>query len=244
MKKVAVIGNPVEHSRSPGIFAKWFSQYNIEAEYEKVLCTSDDFSFRLNQLKSLGYIGVNITIPFKEVAFKLCDEVSERANLARAVNCITFEDGKIVGDNTDVLALTEVVSKINPTSVVILGAGGAARAAIVAMKVLGCSDVKIYARNPARVTELLEEFPFLSVAESYNDIGLIINATPIGLGVDDIIPDDLKAIQCDKFLDLVYSNGHEVAFKQFCNERRINYIDGTISLELQARPCFERWFLN
>ena len=103
MKKAAVIGNPVDHSLSPDIHSFWLNEAGINGIYTKETVKHENFgSFIVNAAKK-GYSGLNITVPFKEKAFKLCDVLSETAKELGAVNLIIFENGKIMGDNTCLL---------------------------------------------------------------------------------------------------------------------------------------------
>jgi shikimate dehydrogenase len=100
-KKFAVIGNPIAHSRSPEIHQAFAQQTGIDLSYERILAPLNDFTKVVQDFFAHGGSGLNITVPFKEQAFERCDQLTERAQAARAVNTLWMQDGKLYGDNTD-----------------------------------------------------------------------------------------------------------------------------------------------
>jgi len=128
----AVVGNPIAHSKSPLIHRLFSEQTHQDLVYEAVLIDTEDtsFQFAISNLIARGYRGVNITVPFKLDAFELADELTAQAEVAHAVNTFSFQEGKILGDNTDGIGLvTDIEENANRPfknqKVLILGAGGA-----------------------------------------------------------------------------------------------------------------------
>ena len=98
IKKFAVLGHPISHSLSPQIHSLFAKEFSIDLEYQKFDINKDNFLDNIKRLEREGYAGLNITLPLKNNAFQICDEVSERASLCKSVNTITFSDNKIFGD--------------------------------------------------------------------------------------------------------------------------------------------------
>ncbi len=155
MIKLAVIGNPIDHSLSPSIHAAFAKQVGFEVDYRKILTTADQFEKTIQSLVAEGYCGVNITAPFKEQAFELATELSERAQRAQSVNTLHFVDGEMKGDNTDGVGLVKdlVVNKgigLSGASVLLLGAGGAAKGVFHALLAEHPKCIHVANRSPLK----------------------------------------------------------------------------------------------
>ena len=134
IKKFAVLGHPISHSLSPQIHSLFAKEFSIDLEYQKFDINKDNFLDNIKRLEREGYAGLNITLPLKNNAFQICDEVSERASLCKSVNTITFSDNKIFGDSTDGRGLVSDLKNkninIKDKSILLVGAGGAANGVI------------------------------------------------------------------------------------------------------------------
>ena len=108
--RYAVVGNPISHSKSPQIHAAFAIQTTQNISYEAIAAPIDGFSALIKDLIAQGYKGVNVTVPFKFEAFDLCDELTERATFAGAVNTLSFKQNKIIGDNTDGVGLVRDIT--------------------------------------------------------------------------------------------------------------------------------------
>jgi len=192
MDTYAVFGNPIKHSRSPQIHALFAAQTGITHHYGRILAQPEAFESTLLVFFSAGGEGANITMPFKERAFALCDQLTERAAQAGAVNTVKKQvDGTLLGDNTDgigLLADLRRLSMIGPDSrILLIGAGGAARGVILPLLSSGCSIV-LTNRTFKRAQELQMFYQHVGniLARPLDeltspDFDLIVNATTSGV---------------------------------------------------------------
>lgn len=133
-KQFAVVGNPIEQSRSPELHHAFAEKTGVDLVYRKRLAPLDGFEANIREFFAEGGVGMNVTVPFKEQAFALCDVLSERAKTAKAVNTLWMQDGQLHGDNTDGQGLVDAIRALNwnldNTEILIIGAGGATRGVI------------------------------------------------------------------------------------------------------------------
>lgn len=193
MDRYAVFGNPVSHSLSPRIHALFAAQTGRTLSYEARLVPVDRFAEALGSFVAEGGSGANVTLPFKLEARALATRLSDRAILADAVNCLDFRDNGIAGDNTDGAGLVRDLvqncgRRVAGASVLMLGAGGAARGAIAPLLALGPRELVIANRGPARAVELAAKFAAfgpISAAGLFEvasrSFDLVINSTSAGL---------------------------------------------------------------
>jgi shikimate dehydrogenase len=205
MDRYAVIGNPVEHSRSPRIHQLFARQAGQALRYEKLLAPFDDFAGTLRRFQAEGGRGANVTLPFKLEALALCDQVSERARRAGAANTLSLgADGQIRGDNTDGAGLLRDLRAnlgldLAGMQVLLLGAGGAVRGVLQPLLDAAPAAVCIANRTAARALALAEEFAGTVPIEggSYGAFegrvfDLVINGTSSGLaGEVPPLPDEI-----------------------------------------------------
>ena len=210
MKQVGLIGYPVSHSLSPRMQQAAFDALKIEAGYVLWETPPDKLAEKIASLRSLSMLGANVTIPYKEVVVQLVDECDPFAARIGAINTIVNRGGRLFGFNTDapgfITALIEFASYpfiCTGKKVVILGTGGAARAAAVGLLEQGVGEVVLLGRTEAHLQNILRHLSIVS-AEIYrtaqikgalfdypeaneflSDADLVVNATPIGLKVDD-----------------------------------------------------------
>ncbi|WP_413726467.1 shikimate dehydrogenase [Sodalis sp. RH16] len=252
METYAVFGNPIKHSRSPRIHALFAEQTGIPHTYGRVLAPPDDFEQVLRSFFADGGEGANITMPFKERAFALCDQLTERASQAGAVNTVKKQsDGTLLGDNTDGIGLLTDLRRlelIRPESrILLVGAGGAARGVILPLLSYGCS-IMLTNRTFERARELVSFYqhvgtinaqPLNELAEP--DFDLVINATTSGVhGEVPALAGSLinSSINC---YDMFYQKGL-TPFLQWCADRGSeHYADGLGMLVGQAAYSFLLW---
>ncbi|MFB1010353.1 MAG: shikimate dehydrogenase [Thiopseudomonas sp.] len=192
MQKYAVFGNPIAHSQSPFIHGLFARQTGQQLTYEALLAPLDDFAGSLQAFFAEGGCGANVTVPFKEQAFALADELSERARRAGAVNTlIKLDDGRIRGDNTDGAGLVNDLLQngvaLAGQRILLLGAGGAARGVLEPLLAQKPAELAIANRTVAKAEQLAGEFadlgPVVACGFDWIDapVDLIINATSASL---------------------------------------------------------------
>jgi shikimate dehydrogenase len=192
--RYGVIGHPITHSKSPVIHRLFAQQTDQDLTYEAFDIPPESLGARLLELVADGIRGFNVTVPHKQAVIKLIDELSERAQLAGAVNTLTVrKDDSLAGDNTDGVGLiTDLVTnlglRLENANTVILGAGGATRGIVPALLQAAVKDLRIANRTVGKARELAEEFGGLGgvSACSYDELAgysfdLVINATSAGL---------------------------------------------------------------
>lgn len=252
--KYAVIGNPIGHSKSPLIHAAFAKQTKQDISYEAIEAPLDGFETKVRELIAQGFKGANVTVPFKFEAFKLCDELTQRAQLAGAVNTLTFKQNKIYGDNTDGVGLvSDIIQNLNVTinqkTVLLMGAGGAAYGVVLPLLQAG-AILSVANRTPEKALQLAETFNQLQLGMAEIKAGefvifkdqafdIVINATSSGL------TDDLPDISVNNFAtnalayDMMYSR--ETPFIALAKAAGAQVADGIGMLVQQAAEAFYSW---
>ncbi|GJL97771.1 MAG: shikimate dehydrogenase (NADP(+)) [Hyphobacterium sp.] len=247
-----VIGSPVLHSLSPLLMNSWIEAADIDAAY---IALSANPEFSANDFRSLaqcGLSGVNVTHPFKMLAAEVSDTLTETARLAGAANLLRFEAGRIHGDNTDIVGIDYALRQCGVTfegmTVLVLGAGGAARAACVAADLGSARDVIVSNRTRSRAESLKERYKLVSVCD-WGDrrlaaarADLIINATSLGLdGNSDPGIDWIACKPESVVFDMIYSPQFR-PFETGARNANLKFVDGLSMLIGQAEPAFESLF--
>jgi shikimate dehydrogenase len=166
----AVVGNPIAHSKSPRIHAEFARQTGQDLDYVALLAPLDGFASVATNFRAEGGKGVNVTVPFKEEAFRLATRLTERAEAARAANTLKFEADSILGDNTDGAGLVNDLTRnlgieLAGKRILLMGAGGAARGVILPLLGQNPAELFIANRTPAKATELAAGFCSLDAAK-------------------------------------------------------------------------------
>ena len=248
-EKYAVIGNPIEHSKSPLIHQSFAAQMGKDISYERVLAPLDGFAHTVNHLISSGYRGANVTVPFKFEAYKLCTSLSARARSigSEAVNTLSFIDDEIHGDNTDGVGLLNDIEhnlnfNIKGKEILILGAGGAAHGVLNSL--FGAKSITVANRTLEKALQLVtcisdinaSALMFETLDRPYD---LIINATSVGLTNTKLpIPDVVFGKGCLAY-DMMY--GRETAFMLQAKNAGARVADGLGMLVEQAAEAFHIW---
>ncbi len=255
-KKAFVVGHPIAHSRSPRIHGYWLRHYGVDGSYEPLDVSPEDFAGFLATLGDRGFCGGNVTLPHKEAAHALSGRRDEAAQEIGAVNTLWFEDGTLCGGNTDAHGFAANLDERAPAwaangPAVVLGAGGAARAVVHALKMRGVRDIRIVNRTISRALELAHRFgtavsahETAATAALLEDAGLLVNTTALGmhghegqgLSAD---PDRLPAHAI--VTDIVYVP-LETPLLAAARRRGLKTVDGLGMLLHQAVPGFEHWF--
>ncbi|HAC58255.1 MAG TPA: shikimate dehydrogenase [Rhodobiaceae bacterium] len=257
-RRVCVIGWPVAHSRSPLIHNHWIAKYGIgDAEYMRLAVEPGDADETIRNLRSLGYIGANVTVPHKEAAFAALDRHDAVAKRLRAVNTIvTLADGSLEGRNTDGYGFIANLKERAPVwqadkgPAVILGAGGAARAIAAALEDEGVPEIRIVNRTPSRAEALaggleLEHARIFAIAETgaaLEGAALLVNTTTLGMKGENDVELDLSPLPEPALVtDIVYTP-LETGLLRRAREAGHEVVDGLGMLLHQAVPGFEAWF--
>ncbi|MES0074871.1 shikimate dehydrogenase [Mesorhizobium sp. M0058] len=251
-KKAFVTGHPIAHSRSPKIHGYWLNTYGIDGSYRAIDVAPADFPEFLSSLEANGYQGGNVTIPHKEAAFAQVERRDEAAEMIGAVNMLWLDDGVLWGGNSDWIGFAGNLDEHAPgwernAPAVVLGAGGASRAVIHALKSRGIKDIRIVNRTLARAQELADRFgagvsAHGAVGDLLGDAGLLINTTALGMHGDATLAADPAGLPAHAIVaDIVYVP-LETPLLAAARARNLKTVDGLGMLLHQAVPGFERWF--
>lgn len=252
----AVIGSPIAHSRSPKLHNFWLNRYGISGHYIPMDIAPDKLETTIRMMPEMGFVGCNITIPYKEKVMALADQVTDRATLIGAANTLIFRrDGQIMADNTDGYGFIENLRQgapdwtANSGPVVILGAGGAARAVVAALADAGASEILITNRTRVRADKLKEDFgkrlqvvDWVQAGNILEEAALVVNTTSLGMVGKQEMRIPLDGLQPGTVVtDLVYEPLQTRLLRE-AEEAGCVTVDGLGMLLHQAVPCFERWF--
>jgi shikimate dehydrogenase len=251
MDQYRVYGNPINQSRSPYIHHQFAQQTVQDIDYQSELVEMDAFTHTVQRFIESGGKGANVTLPFKEQAMQLCDQLTERAKLAGAVNTLSFLNGKIYGDNTDGVGLVkDLIAQqvvIKNKRILLLGAGGAARGVILPLLEQAPQSITIANRTVSKAEQLSRQFNdartnfcgFEQLGDQSFDI--VINATSASLS-GSIPAISAKVITADTVCyDMVYGKSI-TPFMTWAKQRGANQvIDGLGMLVGQAAESFFIW---
>ncbi|MHC8508031.1 MAG: shikimate dehydrogenase [Rhodospirillales bacterium] len=258
-KRAGVTGWPVEHSLSPRVHGHWLKKHHIDGEYIRLPIAPETFEAELRALAAAGFKGVNVTVPHKQAAARLCDELDAAARTMGAANTLTFyPGGRITGANTDGYGFMQNLRAGAPTwdaarPAVMLGAGGAARAVRHALAEAGCPEIRIINRTRAHAEELAASsadtgsgdarvVDWAERGAALNDAGLLVNATTLGMTGQAPLEINLSAAPEDCVVtDIVYTP-LETPLLAAARRRGMRAVDGLGMLLHQAKPGFEAWF--
>lgn len=251
--QLVVIGNPIGHSRSPLIHHAFAKKLGLTVNYTRLEAPLDGFAASVEKFFEGGGRGANVTLPFKQQAFSLCDKLSDRAQVAGAVNTLWREDGILCGDNTDGFGLVRDMClnqgwELAGRRLLVLGAGGAVRGILQPLYEAGITDICVANRTLARAQTLANdmqqhaiEIKPMALADISGHYDLVINAISAGLKGDmPALPSALlnNASCC---YDLVYGKTL-TPFTQWAQHQGCHYVaDGLGMLVEQAAASFERW---
>ncbi len=256
-KRYAVVGHPVEHSRSPFIHEHFGRQTGLAVRYEKIQAPLDDFAGVVSDFFAQGGRGLNVTVPFKEEAFILAQaHLSARAKLAGAVNTLWMNQGRLHGCNTDGVGLLNDLLRLGHSpkgkNILLVGAGGAARGVVFPLLDAGCAQLHLVNRTAQRAQQLrqhvighMSQLAGRMTAGSLADAGgpwdIVINATSSSLGqTPPELPGGLYRAGALAY-DMVYAS-QATAFMRQANEQGARETaDGLGMLVGQAAASFAIW---
>lgn len=252
---VCVIGDPIAHSRSPAMHNAAFRHLGLDYAYVAFHVLAPQLKAAVAGFRALRIAGVNVTVPHKETILRLLDSVSPVSRRVGAVNTVVSRSGKLAGENTDVhgfrRALEEIGVELQGGRVVVIGAGGAARAALVALAGSRVAEVSLINRTAARARRLARLFGSRSMRVDAVDMSrvraldlggfdLVVNTTSLGLKDDAFLP--LPYASAPKhcvFFDLIPKAATD--FLVHAARARRRGLDGTSMLLHQGAASFELW---
>ena len=251
-----VMGWPVAHSRSPQIHNYWLQKYGIKGAYVQLAVQPGDLAVALPGLSALGFRGCNITIPHKVDALKLVHEVDANAQRVGAINTIVVQaDGSLKGMNTDGFGYIQSLLDAQPNwnagtgPVTVLGAGGAARAIVLALADRGAKEIRLLNRTAGKAESLAAEFggpvkalPWNERHAALADVALLVNTTSQGMHGNPPLELTLDALPKHALVSDVIYVPLETPLLAAARQRGNHTVNGLGMLLNQARPAFEAWF--
>jgi shikimate dehydrogenase len=251
-----LLGWPVSHSKSPRLHSFWAASYGIDAAYLPLPVAPSDLAAVIHALPRMGFVGANVTVPHKEAVLPLLDRLEPKAQRIGAANMLAVaEDGALVGHNTDAVGFILNLQEADPAfkagngPIVLLGAGGAARAVIVALLDDGAQEIRLLNRTLDKAETLAAEFgrhiiplPWSQRDEALDGANALINSTSLGMQGQASLEIRLDALpQAALVNDLVYAPLHTDLLSA-AKARGHKTADGLGMLLHQARPSFAAWF--
>lgn len=250
-----VVGSPIRHSRSPIIHGHWLKHLGIDGSYTAMDVSEGQFVGFIEELKrGRQFRGGNVTIPHKEHAYRLADQPDDLAHELGAANTLWLEEGLLKATNTDGFGFTANLDERSPgwdkaTCAVILGAGGASRAIIQAVRNRGIAEIHVVNRTLSRAKELADRFgdrihahPMEALDEVTQGASLFINTTSLGMDGETAMDIDFRGLARDAVVtDIVYVPLETPILAQ-ARAQGLKTVDGLGMLLHQAAPGFEKWF--
>lgn len=246
-----VIGDPIEHSRSPLIHNFWLKALGIDAAYRRCRVDRAGLAAYVADVRGdAAWKGSNVTMPLKLDALDLADEASDRAVAAGAANLLLPRDGKVRAGNTDVGAIALLLDRARKAgaslgSIALFGNGGAARGALVGLKLLGHTNVRLHARDLGAATKLAVEFgldqePVEITARV--DADVLINATPLGMAGNDCLNCDLAHMPATGIVFDMVTDPVDTPLLIEARSRGLAIVSGLDMLVEQAASSFKLLF--
>lgn len=249
-----VVGWPIEHSLSPLIHTIWAHRAGVEGYYIPLAVAPDYDSFAraMDSLRVIGFAGVNVTLPHKEHALRYADAASDNAKRAGAANMVSFSEAGAGADNSDISGFENALKAQFDAApknkrALVLGAGGAARGVVIALKSLGFSTIRIANRTMEKAKKIAAEVGLETVGwsarnEALDDISVLVNTTSLGMTGQPPLEIALDALSGDAIVaDIVYTP-LQTELLRTAVQYRHRTVDGLSMLAHQAAPGFRRWF--
>ena len=258
-KIVGVIGDPIEHSRSPQMHNAAFAELGLNYVYVPFHIQPDALSAAIEGFKAINVVGLNVTIPHKQAVIPFLDEIAREVELTGAVNTLTFGDGRIKGDNTDGLGFLEGMRETGfelsqGESALVIGAGGSARAVIVALGSIGLETIFVANRTVLKAVKLakcLSDSIGASVhgiglddsqlEDVVNNVALVVNTASVSMDISmpPLIDTEWLRPQTAVY-DIVYTPP-QTRLLSAAAERGCHTIQGLSMLVYQGAIAFEKW---
>jgi shikimate dehydrogenase len=253
-RAACVIGWPAKHSRSPKLHGYWIGRYGLDGAYRAEDVRPEDFAAFISNLAAHGYVGANVTMPHKEMAFALTDP-DDRARAVGAANTLWYENGRLRSTNTDVEGFLGALDAASPgwdarmKRAVVLGAGGASRAIVFGLVERGITQVVVANRTLSKAAELRDRFgtaihpvPWLDLANVLDGAELLVNTTSLGMHGAEPLDIDVTPLAAGAVVaDIVYVP-LETPLLAAARRRGLATSNGLAMLLHQAVRGFELWF--
>ena len=246
MIKYFVIGNPINHSFSPKLHNYWLKQNNVNAVYKKIKLEEHEIENFISKIKKQEINGCNVTVPFKKAVIPFLDKLSLEAEKTQSVNTIIFQDGNLVGHNTDISGFEKAINnlnyKIKNKRILILGAGGVVPSIIFALNKMEVSEITVSNRTYKKAENLKNQFKKIKIINwgKISDFDMIINATSLGLN-NETFDLDISNIGDGKlFYDVIY-NPSETNFLKLGKKLGNQTENGKYMFIYQAFEAFKLW---
>ena len=256
MKKFSfgIIGKPLSHSLSPLLHNFWFKKYNVSANYSLLEITPDEIEKTIKRIKKKELQGINVTVPYKQAVIPFLDLLVGDAKETLSVNTVMLnEEGKIVGDNTDVYGFEQgFISKLKnqnleQSKVLILGAGGVTSSVIYALSKKKIKQIFVSNRTLKKAEEIKKRFPFIEIIEWKNieekteKMDILINATSLGLKNGNNFDQEFKVTKSNLvYYDIIY-NPEETEIIKKLKKRNIQTFNGLEMFIYQGQKSFSLW---
>ena len=247
MKKFLVIGNPIQHSLSPLIHNYWIKKNNISAIYKKEKLEKENLKNLISKVRDRKIHGVNVTIPFKKDIIPYLEELTPEAKHTQSVNTIYLNDNKVTGHNTDIdgfrLAIQDIEFDISKKHILIVGAGGVVSSIIYALIKMNANKISLINRTKEKAENLKKLFKDLDIINwgEIRSFDMIINATSVGLKINDKLNLDFSKIENNKlFYDVIY-NPRETNFLKNAKNLGNKTENGKKMFIHQAAQSFKIW---
>ena len=254
MDKYAVFGNPIKHSKSPAIHKQFAVSLGEQIDYRAILAPIDNFEKTVLSFFEQGGVGANVTMPFKEQAYAMADELTALAKIVGAVNTLKKrDDGTLLGDNTDGVGFVNdlLANKVTITNkrILIIGAGGAARGVILPLLEHNPQEIIIVNRTAQKAKELAELFTQYGPVSGFgfndlpvSDYSLIINSTSSSMNNELPALDEKHITNCEVAYDMFYSLQNTI-FMNWVAQHNTNakLLDGSGMLVGQAAQAYYVW---
>lgn len=256
-KRLAVLGQPISHSRSPAMHTAALAELGLgdEWSYEAIEVSPEELEARLRAMPGEGFVGANVTVPHKAAALRIADEATPAARAIGAANTLSFEDGRIAAENTDAPGLLEALpDSPRGKRALVLGAGGSARAVVWALVGAGAA-VWIWNRTPERAKRLAADLGARALERAATDwelgtedFDLIVNATSVGMGASRGRPGAFKSLPLDadalgtrhQLVDLAYGLV-DTELTSLARARGVSVVDGLEVLVRQGAASLRIW---
>jgi len=256
---VGIVGYPLGHTLSPAMHNAAFAALGLNNVYVPVEIRPEDFHSVVEDLARAGFLGFNVTMPYKEDVLTHLDDVASYAQIAGAVNTVQCVDGRLVGYNTDGRGFIAAIEQdagfeVKGSSAVVFGAGGAACAAVLSLALAGAAAISIVNRDVERAERLAERVrqrfsscdlramsPSEALAEAMSQATLLVNATPVGMKASPGTPLDPALVSAEHLVvDMVY-DPLETEFLAAARKKGARTMNGLGMLVYQAASAFEIW---